>query len=77
MHSGFPSSELVALTRIAYPAGRRVELVRMSDPYTDLRLGAQGTIQFVDDIGTIFVAWDNGSHLGCCLGVDEIRLLLE
>ena len=75
MHNGFYSGELVASIRIAYPAGHRVELVRMSDPYTDLRPGAQGTIQFVDDVGTIFVAWDNGSHLGCCLGVDEIRLL--
>ena len=35
--------------------------------------GEQGTVQFVDDIGTIFVNWDCGSNLGVAYGEDIIR----
>ena len=51
--------------------GRRVELVFTSDPYTNLEQGDQGTIQFVDDRGTLFVKWDEGSNLGLITGEDE------
>lgn len=46
--------------------GKRIRLVRCDDPWTDLRPGARGTVKAIDDIGTIFVAWDNGSCLGLC-----------
>jgi len=44
--------------------GRRVRLISTTDRYTDLRHGATGTVSFVDDMGTVFVDWDNGSGLG-------------
>ena len=53
-----------------YPSGCRVELVSMDDPYTKLEPGDQGTVKFVDDIGTIFVNWDCGSGLGIAYGED-------
>ena len=56
-----------------YPVGARVELVRMSDPYTKLRPGDLGTVEFVDDMGTVFCLWDRGSGLGALYGIDTIR----
>ena len=47
----------------------------MSDPYGKLKLGDQGTVSMVDDTGTVFVRWDNGSGLGVVYGVDRIRKL--
>ncbi len=75
MQSDFPKPETVARLRRQYPAGTRVELVSMSDPYTKLRPGDQGTVTGVDDIGTIFVRWDNGSGLGVAYGEDHVRKL--
>lgn len=60
-----------------YPTGTRVELVYMDDPYTKLTPGLKGTVKVIDDIGTIFVAWDNGSGLGVAYGVDRIRKINE
>ena len=59
----------VGMLRINYPKGTRVELIKMDDVQAP-PLGTKGTVQGVDDIGTIMVHWDNGSHLGVALGVD-------
>lgn len=71
----FPSkARLEALAR-QFPKGTRVELIYMHDPYTTLRPGDRGTVSFIDDIGTIFVDWDNGSGLGVAYGEDCIQKL--
>ena len=67
-----PLAVLVKILRAAYPKGSRVELVQMDDIQAP-PLGTQGTVQGVDDIGTIMVHWDNGSHLGIVLGADICR----
>jgi hypothetical protein len=69
----FPSKEIVAEVRAVYPAGRRVELVSMNDPYAKLKPGDRGTVDCVDDTGSVFVNWDSGSSLAAVFGVDEIR----
>ncbi len=48
-----------------YTAGTRVMLIRMSDPYTNLRHGDCGTVTMVDDIGTIHVNWDRAVRSVC------------
>ncbi len=64
--------------REQYPAGCRVRLTRMNDPYRpDLKAGALGTVLRVDDIGTIHVAWDCGSSLGVVLGEDSCTRIDE
>lgn len=68
-----PSKETVAWLRKQYPSGSRVELVSMNDPYSKLRPGDQGTVDFVDDIGTIFCSWDSGSALGVVHGEDTVN----
>lgn len=65
--------ELQAL-RDKYVKGSRVELIHMDDPYnTKLYPGCKGTVQCVDDMGTIHVSWDCGSSLGVVFGEDSCR----
>ena len=66
------SKETLAMLCEKYPAGTRVELVHMDDPYTKLTVGDKGTVKHVDDIGTIHISWDCGSSLGVVYGVDII-----
>ena len=75
MSNNFPKPEVVTALKARYPKGTRVELVSMDDPYTSLKPGDQGTVEYVDDIGTIFVRWDNGSGLGVAYGADIIHKL--
>ena len=65
----------VGMLRINYPKGTRVELVKMDDVQAP-PIGTQGTVQLVDDIGTIMVDWDNGSKLGVVLGEDTCRKIM-
>ena len=51
-----PSRDDIQRIRERYPAGTRVELIRMNDPYNrSLRPGCKGTVVDVDDMGTVFV----------------------
>lgn len=55
-------------------AGKRVTIIRMEDPYTDLRPGSKGTIKGEDDMGHILVQWDNGSSLSLIRDIDEFHI---
>ena len=50
--------------------GKRVRLLRCSDPYTKLQSGDEGVVDYIDDMGTVHVKWDNGSSLGLIQGED-------
>lgn len=56
-----------------YPKGTRLELISLDDPYTHIQPGAQGTVEFVDDIGTIHMKWDDGKTLGLIPGEDSFK----
>lgn len=71
----FPSREIVEHIRYDFPAGTRIELVEMNDPYRVMPKGLQGTVVSVDDTGTIHAKWDNGSTLGVVYGEDTCRKL--
>ncbi len=73
----FPSKEIVEMLRKQYPAGTRVELVRMNDQYSKLIPGDRGTVDFVDDTGTIFCTWDKGSTLGVVYGEDLVKKTIK
>ena len=68
----FPRREIIESLRENFPAGCRVELVKMDDPQAP-PIGTCGTVIAVDDIGTIHVAWDNGSGMGVAYGEDDCR----
>ena len=67
-----PSKETLKLLRSRYPKGARVELVHMDDPQAP-PVGTRGTVLGVDDVGSILVAWDNGSGLNVAFGEDVCR----
>ena len=68
----FPSREIVERVRREYPAGTRVELVRMDDAQAPLA-GTLGTVLGVDDTGSLLMRWDNGSGLNVVYGEDIVR----
>ena len=68
----FPNKEAVDRIRREYPAGTRVELVRMEDVQAP-PIGTKGTVIGVDDIGSIMVRWDNGCGLSIAYGEDLCR----
>ena len=53
-----------------YPAGTRVKLEKMDDPQAP-KPGTAGTVLYVDGIGQIHVAWDNGSSLALIPEIDK------
>ena len=72
----FPHRETVEHIRREYPAGCRVELLRMDDPQAP-PIGTRGTVIGVDDTGSVMVRWDNGSGLHVIYGEDECRKVGE
>lgn len=59
-----------------YPEGTRIELISMNDSQA-VPPGTRGTVNYVDDLGTIHMNWDNGRTLGICPQEDSFRKLTE
>lgn len=70
----YPSRETVEGIRKKYPAGTRVELIRMDDAQAP-PIGTKGTVKGVDDTGSLLMRWDNGSGLNVIYGEDLVRKL--
>lgn len=62
--------EQAEILKEQYPIGTRIMLKQMDDIQAP-PFGTLGTVQGVDDIGSILVQWDNGSTLSVT-EVDEI-----
>lgn len=77
MNMPFPSREQVEFIRKNYPPGTRVILNNMNDPYSPVESGTRGTVRYVDDAGTLAVAWDNGRCLSLIPGEDRFRKLTQ
>ena len=69
-----PSREIIEQLRREFPAGTRVELVRMDDAQAP-PIGTKGTVKGVDDTGSLLMRWDNGSSLNVVYGEDLVRKL--
>lgn len=72
----FPSKEAAERIRRDYPAGCRVELVRMEDVQAP-PAGTRGTVLGVDDTGSLLMRWDNGSGLNVVYGEDIVKKIAE
>lgn len=73
MMSFFIRPDVLKRIREQYPVGCTVEIIEMCDPYRDMPAGMRGTVTHVDDTGTVFARWENGSSLGAVHGFDRIR----
>ena len=72
----FPSKEFLEKLRKRFPKGARVELDCMDDFQASPR-GTRGTVQGVDDLGSILVHWDTGSSLSVVYGEDKCHVVRE
>ena len=72
----FPSREIVERIRREYPAGTRVELIRMDDVQAP-PAGTLGTVLGVDDTGSLLMQWDTGSGLNAVYGEDIVRKVVS
>ena len=70
----FPNKETVERIRREYPAGARVELVRMEDVQAP-PVGTKGTVLGVDDTGSLLMRWNTGSGLNVVYGEDIVKKL--
>lgn len=69
-----PSDELIEILRKKYPKGTRIKLVFMND-FRAIKPGTKGTVNHVDDMGTIHVNWDDGRRLGLIYDEDVFNVL--
>ena len=67
--------KMVNFIKEQYPPGTRIRLNSMADPYAPVAPGTEGEVDFVDDIGTIHMKWDNGRALGIVPGEDSFSVL--
>lgn len=63
------------LTELKTYVGKRVRLIRCTDPYTRLSPGSEGIVTSVDDFGTVHVSWDCGSTLGLIYREDDYEVV--
>lgn len=61
----------------AYPAGTRILLIEMGDDPRPIPPNTRGTVDHVDDMGTVHCSFDNGRCLGLVYSEDSFRKLTE
>lgn len=66
------NERVVEVLKRRYPAGTRVRLLKMEDPNA-VPIGTLGTVEDVDDIGSLIVQWDNGRQLHVLHDIDEVE----
>ena len=64
----------VEKVKATYLSGMRVRLLKMDDAQAPA-IGTEGTVIGVDDIGSVMVAWDNGSSLNVLIGIDDVEIV--
>ena len=65
----------VELLRQRYPEGTRICVDRMGNDPDPIPSGTKGTVEFVDDIGTVFCKFDNDRSLGMIPGEDSFYVI--
>lgn len=71
----FPNERQLLALRERYPAGTRIRLNHMDDPYAPVPDGTVGEVQYVDDAGNIHMVWKNGRTLSLIDGVDDFTII--
>ena len=71
----FPNERQLRALRERYPAGTRIRLNRMDDPYAPIPPGTTGSVDYIDDSGNIHMKWDNGRTLSLIPGEDDFTII--
>ena len=71
----FPNEKQLQSLRERYPAGTKIRLNHMDDPYAPIPDGTVGEVQYVDDAGSIHMIWQNGRTLSLIDGVDDFTII--
>ena len=74
---GFPTRAEVERIKAQYPEGTRICCDYMQDDPNPIPSGTAGKVQYVDDIGTLHCAFDNGRQLGLVPGVDSFHVVQQ
>ena len=73
----FPNERQLQSLRERYPAGTKIRLNHMDDPYAPIPDGTVGEVQYVDDAGNIHMVWENGRALSLIEGADSFTIIKE
>ena len=60
-----------------YPEGTRICIDSMGDDPRPIEPGTKGTVDWVDDIGTVHCNFDNGRRLGLIVGEDSFHVIQQ
>ena len=71
----FPSRDEIQAVRARYPAGTRIRLISMEDPYAPIKPDTCGTVMSVDDLGDLIMKWDNSRTLAIVPEEDEFQVI--
>ena len=69
------SKEKLEELRTKYKPGTRIKLIHMDDKWGCRLDGSLGTVEHIDDAGTIHMHWDRGSSLGLIPDEDEFEII--
>ena len=68
------SRAVVRMIKERYPAGTKIVLDHMGDDPHPVPDGTKGVVRFVDDMGTVHCAFENGRYLGLIPGEDSFHV---
>ena len=67
----------IEMMKARYPEGTRICLDNMENDPHPIPPGTKGTVEFVDDMGTVFCKFDNGRSLGMIPCEDSFHKIQE
>ena len=68
----------VKFYKAVYPKGTRVKVIQMGDDEPrPIPNGTKGTVDVVDDVGTVHCTFDNGRRLGLIPNIDIFTKVWE